>query len=78
MFLRFLSYQDCFATRKAARLLINKLADELENNTETDGKMEIGELKDQIMLKDVTFSYDGKTVLKDIGLCLQKVESMLL
>ena len=60
------------AARKAAGLLISKLADELENNTEIDGKMEIGKLKDQIMLKDVTFSYDGKTVLKDIGLCLQK------
>lgn len=60
------------AKRKAARGLIEKLAEFLEENTETERREEKAELQDAIYIKDLCFSYDDKPVLKHLNLRLEK------
>ena len=56
------------AGRKAARGLIKKLADALEQNTETDGTEELRALDNEIQLKGVSFGYDKeKEILHDVS-----------
>ena len=57
------------ASRKAARALIAKLADALEQNTVSEGENEISCLKQGVSLKNVCFAYEeGKEVLHDISI----------
>jgi ABC-type multidrug transport system fused ATPase/permease subunit len=55
------------AGRKAAKGLVEKLADALTMNSEQDGSKEIAEVSEGIRLTDVTFGYEeGKDVLHDV------------
>jgi len=60
------------AGRKAARGLIKKLADAIEQNNGSGGTEEIGSLKNEIRLNDVTFGYDSeKEILHGISLTFE-------
>lgn len=56
------------AGRKAARGLIKKLADALEQNSGTDGTEELRSLNDEIKLEEVSFGYEEeKEILHNIS-----------
>lgn len=56
------------ASRKAALGLVGKLADALEKSPAPDGKIKIGDVKNNIALENVCFGYeDGKDVLKGVS-----------
>ena len=65
-----------FASRKAAIGLIDKLADCLAENTESEGKEEIKALQSGIRMKDVCFGYeDGKDILKGVDMFFEAGKS---
>lgn len=60
------------AQRKAARGLIEKLADIMEENTCADGEAIQPKLNDAVELKNVSFAYDSeKPVLKNLSLRME-------
>ena len=66
----------CLAECKAARALIGKLADALEDNVREDGSEEKRTLSSAIEVRDLSFSYDGeKRALSGIDLCFEKGKS---
>lgn len=61
-----------FAQRKAAKMLIGKLADALEENVREDGLTQKHTLETGIHMQGVSFGYEpGKPVLQDISLDFQ-------
>ncbi len=64
------------AKRKAALVLIDKLAENLENNAEEDGTVEMKPVEQEIRLSHVSFAYETETpVLKDISCIFKKGKS---
>ena len=64
------------ASRKAAKGLIGKLADALEQNNEKDGGTDIHTLTDGIHLSHVSFGYEeNKEILHDISTTLEAGKS---
>ena len=59
----------CLAERKAARALIEKIAEAINTNVREEQPRERFELKEGIRIRDLSFGYnDDKTVLQDIDL----------
>ncbi len=66
----------CLAERKAARALIEKLANALEENVREEGTVNKSILTDQITLSNLSFAYEKDTpVLENINLCFEKGKS---
>ena len=64
------------ANRKAAKALIAKLADALEENVTDEGSPVSNQLQQSIALKNLSFAYEeGKNVLNDISLTFEKGKS---
>ena len=64
------------AKRKAALALIDKLAENLENNAEEEGTEGMKPVEQEIRLSHVSFAYEPETpVLKDISCFFQKGKS---
>lgn len=64
---------------KAARALIVKIADALEENVREEGAEQKSELAHGITVKDLTFGYDeGKTVLQDVDVTFEAGKSYAL
>ena len=65
-----------FASRKAALGLIDKLADELAANMDTEGKEALMPLREGIRLENVTFGYDAdKEILKAVNVFFEAGKS---
>ena len=59
---------NCIAERKAARALVEKIANALNTNIREEGKTEQKELQRGITVKDLSFGYDPeKLVLKNVN-----------
>lgn len=66
----------CLAERKAARALIQKLADALEENIREEGTSGMKALCREIRLQDVSFGYEkGKNVLQDLNFSFEAGKS---
>lgn len=66
----------CLAERKAAKALIEKLANALEENVREEGTVNKNILTDQITLSNLSFAYEKDTpVLENINLCFEKGKS---
>ena len=58
----------CIAERKAARALVEKIANALNTNVRDESKTEHKELRHGIVIKDLSFGYDSeKQVLKNVS-----------
>ncbi len=62
--------------RKAAKALINKLADALADNVRTEGDVALTTLEKGIEVRNVTFGYEEeKTILHDVSVTFEKGKS---
>lgn len=69
----------CFAQRKAARALVQKLADALAENVRAEGSEELTELNEGITLKNLSFAYEeNNPVLKNINFTFEPNKSYAL
>lgn len=69
----------CFAQRKAALALVQKLADALEQNIREEGTIEKVSLSDGIALRNLSFSYEPeKPVLQNIDFTFEAGKSYAL
>ena len=67
---------NCLAERKAAKALIQKVAEALDTNLPAGGKEIAGKLEKGITLSHLSFSYEqDKEILKDISLCFEAGKS---
>lgn len=66
----------CLAERKAAKALIEKLANALDENVREEGSADKRELTDAICVRDLSFGYnEGEDILKNIDLRFEKGKS---
>lgn len=64
------------AGRKAARGLVQKLADALDRNSEETGSIELAQISDAITVEHVDFGYEeDKNILENVNLCLEAGKS---